>query len=327
MARISEAGDQSQLNAALKEGIETIDRTQIVTFTKYVRVILPLDGYVFWLKADIVSPSALINASAINSAGVDQPPRIVTPAPTIQVRGSLHYSTTRRQEQDEVFDQNQVVFTAEQDLDPFNEAGPAVLYIAQFDGLQFAFSQRRPLYVQAGIYHYVGDVVYPAMATQIVNTRDGFDTADVVVSNSLPIWLALNQYMPVFPSFLLPPNTLPPYATVHIAPETTGALSAAPLIDGTGSHFQLASERVKVTIYGLRNFNAMDYLDYVLQYSLDSDAIGIMNIPTVRDEKRTQLEFATLAQKKSVEFEINYYQTRARDIARQLITAAVATVV
>ena len=44
--------------------------------------------------------------------------------------------------------------------------------------------------------------------------------------------------------------------------------------------------------------------------------------PTVRDEKRAQSELLILAQKKTIEFEIDYYQCAARNIARQLIENA-----
>jgi hypothetical protein len=44
-----------------------------------------------------------------------------------------------------------------------------------------------------------------------------------------------------------------------------------------------------------------------------------MNMPTVRDEKRPQSEIQAIAMKKIIEYDVSYYQSRIRDIARQLI--------
>ena len=174
------------------------------------------------------------------------------------------------------------------------------------------------------------------METQVVDDPRSLNTRDVVVSNSLPLWLALNGYQPatggfgnpgltLYPSFLLPTNLAPPYAAVHIPPENTRALTGAPRISRDSSHTQLCADVVKITMFGMRNFNALDFLDCVLQRSLDYDEFGIMNMPVVRDEKRTQSELNAIAQKKSLTFEISYYQNRMNDIARQLILSAIPT--
>ena len=54
-----------------------------------------------------------------------------------------------------------------------------------------------------------------------------------------------------------------------------------------------------------------------------TDAIGFMNMPVLRDDKRTQNELAILAMKKTMDFEISYYQTRARTIAQQYVLSCV----
>ena len=51
--------------------------------------------------------------------------------------------------------------------------------------------------------------------------------------------------------------------------------------------------------------------------------LGMANMPTVRDEKRTQVEMAVLAMKKSITFDVWYNQGTARDIARGLIEEVV----
>ncbi|HET8687074.1 MAG TPA: hypothetical protein VFM18_10470, partial [Methanosarcina sp.] len=144
-----------------------------------------------------------------------------------------------------------------------------------------------------------------------------------IATNSLPIWLALNGLMPVYPAFLAPTNLRPPYATVSI-PETL-PIQAAPYIDNTSAHWQLVQDKVKITIYGERNNDALDFQDYVFQNSLDTENFGISNMPIIKDEVRTQSELGILAIKKSFELEINYYQNRALQVARQLITSALCS--
>ena len=336
MATAAEAAlAKGPLAAALAVGVDALARDQIITFTKYVRLVLPLDGYVFWVKADLVSESALLNTSRLNSFPLNAAPRVIDPAPTLDAKGSLHQVTDTRQDETETYAVNKLIFTSEVEVSDLNEVNPAMLWLATYGGVRFAFSSRRSFYRQADLYHYVGDAVYSDMAPQIIDSLAGFDTRNVVVSNSLPLWLALNGYapayaafgnrVPLYPSFLLPNNLAPPFAAVHIPPGQTNALQATPSFDATLGHYQLVTEPVKITLYGLRNFSALDFLDCVNEYSLNTDNFGVMNMPVIRDEKRTQTELNAIGMKKSIEFTISYYQTTARNIARQLILNAIPT--
>ncbi len=334
MATLDESiGAPSGLGSDLQAGVEAISSSQTVVFTKYVKVVLPLDGYVFWVKADAVGPTALYNAALMNRAAYNKS-AAVTPAATCLAEGSLHYATDTRQDEANTIAVNRVVFTSEQEIQDLNQVGPNVLFIGVIDGIKFAFSTRAAFYRQADLWHYVGFAVYSDMETQVVDDPRSLNTRDVVVSNSLPLWLALNGYAPtvagfgnpgitLYPSFLLPTNLAPPYAAVHIPPENTRALAGAPLIHRDSSHSQLCADVVKVTMFGMRNFNALDFLDCVLQRSLDFEEFGIMNMPVVRDEKRTQSELNAIAQKKSIQFEVSYQQSRMNDIARQLILSSI----
>ena len=329
---------QSPIRAALDLGVEQISAQQTITFTKYVKIVLPLDGFVFWVKADLLSASALFNAAAFNTATFDGTVSVITPAPTITIKGSFHHATAKRQNEDETVAVNEIVFTAEAPVQDFNEIGPTVLFLGTVPetGERYAFRERLPYYKQADLFHYRGTAVYPALASQIVDSVADFDSTSLVISNSLPIWLSLNGYLPLYPSFgnssvmlypsfALPDNLSPPYAAVHIVPESTSALQSAPYLDATLSHTQLVEERVRVTLYGLRNNAALDFVDCVSQFTVDTGDMGIMNMPVVRDEKRTQAELAILAMKKAAEFRVNYYQERANAIGRQLILKAIPT--
>lgn len=338
MATVTEsAGAKTPMGSDLAAGLDTLSLDQQITFTLYVRLVLPLDGYVFWVKAELLTPSALANALRPNVVTPNQAPTLARAAKTLVVKGSLHYGTDSRQEQEENYSANRMIFTAEDEVNDLDNVTPGTMWIGRdpaiLNGRRFAFSSQTSRYEQAGLWHYVGFAVYPDMETQIIDDLAGFDSTNVVVSNSLPAWLALNGYvplygfgnpsLPLFPSFLVPANLVPPFAAVHIAPESTKALAAAPRLSRNSSHSQLCSDVVKITLWGTRNFDAMDFLDCVNQYSLDVGTIGIMNMPVPRDEKRTQNELNTIAMKKSIEFEVSYLQGRMNDVARQTIQDAI----
>jgi hypothetical protein len=335
MAEVDEAlSAKNPMAADLAVGVEAIAQDQEITFTQYVRLVLPLDGYVFWVKSNIVAPSALYNAAGFNRVRYGQPPVAIPPAaPTLTIVGSLHFSSDIRQEAAETYAANRVVFTAEDEVNDLDDIAPGTLWIGEFRNFKFAFSSQSSRYYQAGLWHYVGFAVYPDMLPQIIDSPAGFDSKSVVVSNSLPAWLALNGNVPpygfqtgvtLYPSFLVPQNLEPPFGAVDIPPELTIALAAAPTIDPrTSTHTQLCKDTVRITLWGMRNFSALDFIDAVYQYSVNFGTIGIMNMPVIRDEKRTQAELGTIAMKKSVEFEVSYLQQRMNTIARQIIKTSI----
>ena len=322
---VEAAGGKGQLASGLAQGVNTISENQTVNFTLYVKMVLPLDGYVFWVNASLLTDSALYNATQYNRLEYDNPP---TPLPKRQItaQGSLHYATEVNQLEDRQASFNDIIFTSLQPITDFNEVNPSLMYVGTFESMKFAFNTRANFYKAADLYHYRGHALYSIMDTQLIDSMTGFDTENVIVSNSLPIWLTLNQYFPMYPSYLVGQNIAPPYASVDIDPRQTIALQSAPLITRNSSHYQLVKDTVKITIYGTRNYNALDFQDYVLQYSMDTDNIGLLNMPVIQDEKVTQSDFGIIAMKKSITFEVSYYQSRVQDIARKYIEHAFISV-
>lgn len=297
-------GNQGQMSAALAAGLDTLDLNYTVTWNLYQRMVLPLDGFVFWVNA------RLLNSSEVQGQL------------TFDAKGSLHHTTTNRQDADESFSVNRMIFTTNQRVNDLAEIAPDSLYLATTNGQRFAFSSRSMWYKQADLYHYSGDAVYPALATQIIDEPSQLNR-ELVVSNSLPLWLTFNQQFPVYPSFLVPDNIRPPYASVHIGEDDTSPMQAGAFHDSIGSRWQLAKDTVRVTFYGVRNDAIMDWLDAVTAYTLNNPGVlGVMNTPVPRDAKRGQTEISAIAQKKVVVFEADYYQKRIRDASRQLITKA-----
>ena len=179
-----------------------------------------------------------------------------------------------------------MIFTSKTPVNDLNEVAPNQMYLATTNGQRYAFSTRSMWYRQAGLYHYSGDAVYPALETQIIDFPAQLNEREVVVSNSLPIWLGLNQFFPVYPSFLVPDNLPPPYASVHIGDNDTYPMQSGATHDATGTRWQLARDTVRVTTYGVRNDTIMDWMDLVNQYTLDNPGVlGVMNSPLPRDAK------------------------------------------
>lgn len=331
------ATQSTPMAAANKAGIDQISYFQEIVFTRYQKLTLPADGYVFWVRSNLVSHSALVGSAVAGETSPNSSPAVISPE-TISVRGSLHYSTDTRQDEDETLSINRVVFTSEKLVEDLNVIAPDTLWLGEWQGVRFSFSARSSFYEQAGLHHYVGDAVYADMTPQIIDNSNQFSEL-TVVSNSLPIWLSMNAWMPVpylpfsnpslrlYPSFLVPDNIRPPFVSVHVEPGGTRALAAAPALGRRLSHYQLATDHVKLTLWGVRNNLAQDFADFVNQFSLSTDLIGVMNMPIMRDEKRTQSELGTISQKKTIEYDVSYYQTSARDVARQLIRRVIPTYV
>jgi hypothetical protein len=88
MSATESARARHQLGATLVAGERVLSENQTITFTKYIRLVLPIDGTVFWLRADLASPSALFNASRFSRAAFNAAPAQVYSAPTDTAHGS-----------------------------------------------------------------------------------------------------------------------------------------------------------------------------------------------------------------------------------------------
>ncbi len=310
----------SEQVAANAAGVQQVSGAEDITIVRYQQQILPLDGSVFWLRGG-----------------------------SFTVKGSLHYATDIRQEEDQTFAVNRVTLTTADQINQLNAIWPTVLLVAEMPAppnsgevpLRVAFNAQQGRYTAAGLWHYTGEALYPALATQLIESGANLPVNTLIVSNSLPAWLALINYAPVwlltgnpgiplYPSFAVPQNAVPPYGSVHIEPAGTDAIQAFPGLvtdprTGGTTVSQLMRDRVRVTLYGAQNDGGINFLRLVEQYSIDTETIGVTNLPAIRDGKRRQTEFNALAQQKMIDFEVSYNQARIVDVARQLIESALLT--
>lgn len=324
MALLSEMDNpQSPMNAELQAGLAVLSGSETVTFTQFVRQVLPLDGFVFWVRSDLLTPSA------VTAAGV-------TVAAPVEIAGSLHVTSNVVQEAAEHFARKEAIFTTAAEVNELSADSPNELWIAYGPGnTPYAFSAHAPFYQMAGLWHYTGEMLHPSARNFIVDSADQLDLTNVIASNSLPFWLSFGvqstqpwyaprMAFPLYPDKLVPLNAPEPYGVVEI-PSTT-PLTAAPYISSTSSHLQLAHDHVKITLYGVRNGPAQDFVDAVFTFSQTAfpQAMGIMtDRPVVQDISEGQREFGIRAARKLVEFDVSYYQSRVNDFAQQLITDAV----
>lgn len=311
MSIIDEATGTTNLHTALDVGVQNLARNQSVTFRQYTRKVLALDGYVFWVPTNNDTTAY----------------------------GVVHIGVERHQDEDQTIGVNSVIFTSTTEVTEFNTIEPGEMWIASFDApggqsLEIAFSRRGPYQASADLYHYAGFAVFPPLKTQVITATNKLPT-DPIVNNSLPIWLALDQYAPVFPSFLIPDNIVPPYISAHIEPGHTSAIqgfmdyewSTATPDPGKPGFYELTSQQlmhdhVRLTLYGFNNQQSLQYLSYLLTHSLLSDDFGFMSSPALNDDKRTQPEIAAIAMKKTLEFDVSYYQSTVAATASRLITSA-----
>ncbi|ECN1280957.1 hypothetical protein YS72_22105 [Salmonella enterica subsp. enterica serovar Typhimurium] len=310
MPSLEELAEQhgSQLSSVLQSAVETLSSGQEITFRLYVRQVLPLDGFVYWVNAEIVSCDELCRLN------IESPTRL-------KIKGSLHRQVIAVQDESVSKDVNNIIFTPVQPVDDFNVENPDAIYLGEYGGVQFAFSRMESRYQQSGIFHYRGMAILPTMRSQIIDCPEEISD-ERIISNSIPLWLAMKDFATVYPSYLVPQNLRPPYIAVDVRNSTP--LQAAPIVYG-GQRFQLVQDSVRLTLYGFTNRMALDYVDSVVRRALEEEEFGVTSMPIPVDAKSGQVEINALAKKKTVDFEVNYYQTTTREISQQLIKKAICS--
>lgn len=318
MSILSESqGADSQLHAVLSSGFDFLDRDETVTFTQYAKYTFAQDGYVFW---------------------------VANPANTITVEGSLHYGTDREQDESETFGRNEFIFSTKEEITEFNLVSPTTMWVGSWTvaqggaTLQIVFSRRGPLYQAADVWHYSGIALIPSFSNLLVASEADLPIGPIV-SNSLPVWLTQNSIAPVYPSFLVPDNAVPPYVVAHIDEDKTYCIGGTtPVYQWPGtpspdtalqqmSSAQQMRDFVKLTLYGFNNQQVWQYIASLYDYSLDaSNYFGFANTLIPRDVKKTQPEIAAIAMCKTIDAVVNYYMTASDVVARRLILSTLITI-
>ena len=130
-------GASGSLHDALAAGIADISQATTVEFTLYQKVVLPLDGYVFWLRSG-----------------------------SFEQAGAIHFSAERQQEETETRGRNTVIFTTQELVQDLNTEDTQTLAVGDIGGQLYSFGRHGWYFPQAGVYHYQGDGVPVSMSGQ-----------------------------------------------------------------------------------------------------------------------------------------------------------------
>ncbi|HXS13680.1 MAG TPA: hypothetical protein VN734_13310 [Acidobacteriaceae bacterium] len=306
---------QSELAAVIGDAVEDLDLSQEVIFTQYTRKVLPLDGYVFWI-----------------------------PTGTLTVPGALHVAMEMIQNEDETFGLASATFTTQTFVAEFTDIPVSTIYVATVGESNYAFSRHAGYFQAANTWHYQGSSIPPALLSQLLSSPSQLPTG-LIVSNSLPIWLAFNGYkspyvggfsntITLFPSKLVPTNEPAPYGVVHIEPANTRGISGVPQVQqvsvngvATRVMTQLMADRVKIVLYGLQSDAAQEFYGALMEYigTTSTNGMGLMNVPALQDGKREQVELQTIAMQKTMDIDVSYSSYYAKSVALQTIKTATMT--
>jgi hypothetical protein len=184
----------TELNNALEQGLRVISNNQTVDFTLYNRVVLPLDGFVFFVKTSTV----------------------------VTVSGDLHYSSSQDMDESDTTTSNTVLFTTSYQVTDLNAIGGNQLWIGIIDGVKFSFNTTGLHQKNAGLWHYTGESIKATWANQFIDDPLLFDSKSIVDSASIAAWLELSTpALPIYPSHLVPANQKPPYIAINITEQST----------------------------------------------------------------------------------------------------------
>ena len=308
--------NNTPITSALVSGLKVIDRQKAIKFTLYNRVVLPYDGFVFYVNSNAINNGSTFNTWSLNSKMIAER----NTAKSIEVEGSLHYNSIREQDSDKNYDRNELMFTTPYEILEFNQAQDNSLYIAEYDGMQFSFNSRLSSYSASGLYEYRGQAVPAYLRSQLIESKRDLSKLHVT-SNcmSLIMAFALNKELPVYPAYLAKANDKR-FVTTEVT--STECLAAYPFLDRDGTRTQLTRDNVKVCFYGFENDAALDFVFDFVNMALEDDDYGIANIPTVSDAREPDSELRILSQKKESVIVVNYYQKRVQELTRKLILTA-----
>lgn len=299
------------LHHSLKGGLDDISYNEDVIFHEYRRKVLPLDGFLFWVKTYV----------------------------SRTVSGSLHVSTHSQSTEIENYDLSQLVFSTTENIHTFHSTQADRVWVGHVGPIRFLIGAQKNTFKEAGLFHYSAETIPPSHRPQFIETEAELDGYTPVVGTSLPLFLslptdttpALNwcpwpKDVPVFPSFSAPDNQEPPYIIVHNDPHKVQSAGMGAVDPLTGDTHQILQEHVRLTLVGLPHTQAANVRDYILHWALlHSDVLGIVNTPVLTDEKRALNEASALAMIKTLELDVMYSQNTVRHTALKLINTAKVT--
>ena len=160
----------SQLSGVLQSAVETISSGQEISFRLYVRQVLPIDGFVYWVNAEIIAPQELARMN-------------ITAPLTATIKGSLHRQVVTEQSESLSRDVNNIIFTPIEKADDFNVEDPNAIYLGDDISDEQIISNSTPIWLALKPFA----TVYPSFLVPS-NLRPPYIVADV--RNTMPLAMA-----------------------------------------------------------------------------------------------------------------------------------------
>jgi len=286
-----------ELDNTLFEGYQQLSGNQKITFTRYVSKILPIDGWHFWVKAELLD-------------GETEPFNKV-------VSGTLHQSVNQTQEATKSNAITSIILTVNQPIDLLKEVNQESMWLGEYDGSKFSFNIQNAFYDNANQFHYAGDAVYIENSDAFIDDINDLNLDDTVITNCIPLFIALNDQVQIYPAFLNPTNLKPPYATIEVK-QTTGVAAGITFNEFDDSKL-MQWDKVELSIFGLRKKQLSDFLKYLTTKQLETEAFGIYWLPSIQNENIPQSEVNILTNKKVLSFDVNYVIEDIRNAATAFI--------
>jgi hypothetical protein len=287
-----------ELENTLFEGYKHLGAKNI-TFTKYVRRVLPVDGWVFWVKSSLIEGE-------------------VAPFSKVYLC-STHIQRNQTQEATKTNSISSIGLTVNKKIEDLHEVNQSVMWLGEYQGVKFSFNAQANYYEEANIFHYAGDAVYIENTPNIIDDIEDLDLdlENGIVTNCIPIFITLNQQVQIYPAFLAPTNLKPPYATIEV--KDTRGIAAGQSYNPFEDSSLLSWDKVELTIYGLRKKQLSDFLKYLENQQLVTEAFGMYWLPSVQNENVPQSEINVLTNKKVLNFDVSYTFNAVRSQAEAFI--------
>lgn len=275
----------------LRNGIDFLKENNKFIFITYSKAILPYDGFIFWIKRK---------------------------EETVIVKSIEHTAEEMLQEGDTFRSESTLILTSEEPLFDFSQNDLETIKVIVCNNNRYVIRKSGENTGESGIFHYMARIIEKPLESILLDSEDDFRSRKIQLSSSIPLFILLASgvfdlvpvHYDLYPAWLVPFNKKPPYITVEIIKTTALASGSQTVIHHEKEYLlKLVQEEVKFVLYGFDNDAAFIFLKQLEKWSTIYNYIGFMNMPCIEDEVHNQVELGSVAQKKSIELVISYYQS------------------
>lgn len=203
--------------------------------------------------------------------------------------GSVHLESELEENSFGRFSASGIIVSTEQTLICGN--------LIEWDNALFAIKETKSFNTQMGLNHYVCTSLFDYYADFLIDEEA--QANQILGTNSMRYFLALNSDIPLLPSFFEIPTNTPKYISVNISSSRANALTYQ---NDDNLLQQYKTDSVVLLAVGL-NTNELMSFEMLLQQQSN---LGFTRPPTWSAEKRYNKEFDLKANLWRMELEVNY---------------------